>query len=426
MIGVEQPASAVHAPLTRVDAHAPVYRLAVLNSHPIQYFAPLYRRLAAHPQFELKVFYCSRWGADNSVDPGFGRPVHWDVPLLEGYDHVFLPNWSPRKRTRGFWSLINPAIVRELRRGCFDALWVHSYNYPTNLLAIAGARLSRTPVLYRTESSLAYDTLVRRPWWLRAAKRAVLRLLFSQVSAFLAIGTANREFYDAWGVPEERIFLVPYTVDNESFAEHARAHHAERRALRAALGISPDAVVILFAAKLIEQKHPFLLLEAYERLRDCPNCALLMVGQGTLRPQLEKFVQHRNLPQVHFLGFCNQSEMSKYYAVSDVFVRPDGIYIGDWGLTVNEAMACGLAIVASDRIAASRDLVRDDENGFLVQFGDVAGLARALRRLVTDPERCGAMGRRSQEIISHWSYDQCIEGLLAALEYLRQSPGARR
>jgi len=363
---------------------------------------------------------------DNSVDPQFGAPVEWDVPLLEGYDHAFLPNWSPREHTRGYWSLINPVIVRELRRGRFDALWVHSYSYPTNLMAIAGARLSRTPVLYRTESSLTYDTLVRRPWWLRAAKHVALRLLFAQASAFLAIGTRNREFYRAWGVPDERIFLVPYTVDNESFAEHTRPYRAERRALRAELGIPPDAVVILFAAKLIEEKRPFFLLQAYDQLRDCRNSALLMVGDGALRPQLEEFVRDRHLPRVHFLGFCNQSEMSKYYALSDVFVRPDGIYIGDWGLTVNEAMACGLAVVATDLIAASRDLVRDGENGLLVKFGDITDLAGALRSLVTNPARCAAMGRRSEEIISRWSYDQCIEGLLAALEYLRQNPGARR
>src|SRR5260370_36451919 len=99
------------------------YRLAVLNSHPIQYFAPLYRRLSKHPEIDLTVYYYCRQGAEGYFDPGFGRTIQWDVPLLEGYNYQFLQNLRKGETVDGFASLINPEIVREIRNGRYDAIW---------------------------------------------------------------------------------------------------------------------------------------------------------------------------------------------------------------------------------------------------------------------------------------------------------------
>jgi len=399
------------SPLAKTGRH----RLAVLNSHPVQYFAPLYRRLARQPEIDLTVYYCSHQGAEGYYDPGFMRTIKWDVPLLDGYSYKFLPNMRPDDEVNGFTSLINPDIVREIRRERYTALWLHGYGYLTDLIALAAARLCATPVLYHSESSLVYDARVRRPLHVRLIKPPFLRLLFKQCSAFLAIGTLNREFYVSHGADPDQIYHVPYSVDNDYFANKADNLVADGQALRQAMGIPAGAVVFLFAAKISASKSPLELLQAYERLRDLRNKALIMVGDGELRGRTEAYVAEKNLWDVHHVGFVNQSELPRYYAMSDVFMRPDGLAKGDWGLSVNEAMASGLAVIATDSIGATRDLVKNGENGIVVRFGDIDDLADAMRRMVSDPETCRRMGLRSREIISQWSYDQCISGVLQAL-----------
>ena len=77
-------------------------RFAAVVSHPIQHFAPMFRNLAQVPGFDVKVFYCCDWGVHEYHDPGFGKTIEWDVPLLDGYTYEFLPiARRPRDSTVG-------------------------------------------------------------------------------------------------------------------------------------------------------------------------------------------------------------------------------------------------------------------------------------------------------------------------------------
>lgn len=373
----------------------------------------------------MAVYYCSRQGADEYFDDSFGIAVRWDRPLFEGYRHMFLRNLARMDRVAGFMSLVNPAVVPAIWRERYDALWIHGYNFFTFWLAMAAARASRTPIFYRSESSLTFDSRARRAPGVRSLKSLVLKAFFHSVSGFLAIGTLNRDFYLRYGAAPERIFSVPYTVDNDYFREATNAERPRKGVLRAAAGIQPSDTVFLFAAKLTEQKSPLAVLEAWAQLREVPGKALLMVGDGRLRGRCEEFVLANNLSGVRFVGFVNQSQLPQYYAMSDVFVRPDGLYKGDWGLTINEAMAAGLAIISTDAIAATVDLVRDGENGFCVTFGEIDALADAMRRFVEEPGMSAAMGRRSAEIIRDWNNDKCVAGVLEALGTLAHNKLSR-
>lgn len=396
------------------------YRLAILNTHPIQYFAPLYKRIAQEPEIDLTVYYCSHQGINEYTDPDFGKSIKWDLPLLEGYRYRFLPNLRRRDQVNGGTSLINPGIIKEIGKGRYDVLWLHGYTFISDWLALATARLSGTKIFYRSESSLSYDSRVDRPRSVRLLKPLLLRSLFKQINCFLAIGTLNKEFYLHYGARPEQIYHVPYAVDNEYFASKVSDCREQREAIRAAMGIGVNDIVFLFAAKMTPRKSPLELLQAYARLGDSPNKAIIMAGDGELRAELEAYVEKHKLSGVHFVGFLNQSELPKYYAVSDVFVRADGLYKGDWGLTVNEAMAAELAIIASDSIGVTTDLVKPEENGIVVRFGDTEDLARAMGRMVGDPEACRRMGKRSAEIISGWGFDQCVKGVLNALYSIDQ------
>jgi len=401
------------------------FRVAYLVSHPIQYQAPLLRLVGAHPQIALHVYYMDDPGSRRARDPEFGVPLEWDIPLREGYTSTILRNRSPIPNADHFFRFFHPEMLGVLARERYDALIVHGYAHATEWLAFVGARLSRTPILLRGESTL----LGRRRRWVKSAKRLLLGgILLPHVQGVLAIGTLNREFYRAYGVPDERIFSVPYAVDNSRFQAEAERLSGTRTALRDVHGWPRDLPAILFSGKLIAKKRPMDLLLAYAKVvRDRP-AALVFLGEGALRAALEAEARRRRLTAVTFTGFVNQTRMPQWYAAADIFVLPSGYE--PWGLALNEAMCFGLPVIASDAVGAAPDLVQDQDNGFVYPAGDIDALAEALRRLLDDSERRLRMGARSREIVRAFSYEADIAGILEALRSVaRAAPaprGARR
>ena len=392
-------------------------RLAYLVSHPIQYQVPLLQRLAAHPEILLHVYFMDDQGLARRLDPEFGVPVQWDIPLLEGYSSTLLPNRSPWRAADTAFRFVHPEILGVLRRERYDALMVHGYAHVTEWLAFWGARRTGTPILLRGESTL----LGRKSPAVAAVKRFTLGALLPRIHAALAIGTRNREFYLAYGVPADRIFWVPYAVDNHRFRGDAERWQPSRAALRAALGLPPDLPVLLYAGKLIPRKRPLDVLEAYARIAADHRAAVVMLGEGMERPRLEAAAARHRLPHVVITGFVNLTEIGRYYAVADVLVLPSEHE--PWGLVLNEGMCFGLPVVASDAVGAAPDLVHEGDNGFVYPVGDVSALADALRRLLADPVRRARMGARSREIVAGFSYDADVAGILEALRRVTPRPG---
>jgi glycosyltransferase involved in cell wall biosynthesis len=387
------------------------YKLAVLNTHPIQYFAPLYRALARDPNIDLTVFFCSLQGVHEYTDEGFGTSVRWDVPLLEGYQSVVLPELLGRSQVGGFLSLFNPRIVGALMRGRFDALIIHGHIPATTVLGAIVARLVRTSVFMRCETHLGLS----RPSWKRVLRKPLLHSLYAQLcSACLAIGTRNAEFYRSIGVPAERIVHVPYVVDNAFFASRVHELKQDVRGLRRSLGLPTDLPVILFASKLQPRKRAMDLLDAHTALRhQGVESALAIVGSGEDEQCLRDRVARQGLDHVYFFGFQNQTELPRFYAASDIFVLPSENE--PWGLVVNEVMAAGLPVVVAGEVGAAVDLVRAGENGYTFSAGDIPALTDALRTMLADPPRLVRMGQRSADLIATWGVEQWVKGVNEAL-----------
>ncbi len=392
------------------------FRVAYLVSHPIQYHVPLLQRLAAEPEIALHVYYMDDQGVERRLDPEFGVPVQWDLPLLDGYAWRFLRNRSLWPARDHFLRFIHPGIIAILRKGRYDALIVHGYAHVTEWLAFAGAWLSRTPLLLRGESTL----LGHRPPWVTVGKRLLLGALLRRIQGALAIGALNRQFYQTYGVPEERIFFTPYAVDNERFLAEADRLRPSRLALREQLGWPAARPVVLCVGKLIPRKRPIDLLEAFARVEAQHPAVLVYVGEGSERRRLTEAAARRGLRHVVITGFVNQTEISQYYAAADLIVLPSSHE--PWGLVLNEAMCFALPVLTSDAVGAAPDLIRPGENGFVFPVGDVEALAHALGRLLADPAACARMGARSREIVVPYSYDADLRGVLDAL----RAVGARR
>jgi glycosyltransferase involved in cell wall biosynthesis len=381
-------------------------RVAHLVSHPIHYQAPLYRELSARPGIDLTVYFYSDASVRGYRDREFGTDVRWDTPLLDGYRSRFLPS-AAETRTQGRYGAgPNWDVLHEVYAERFDAVWIHGYAHLNAWLAAAAGRLRGSRILLREEQTLLHD----RPAHTAALKEVALRALFSQVYG-LYIGEENRRYFLRYGMDERRLFPARYCVDNAYFRRRAEELAPRRDELRSRFGIDSDVPVILFVAKLIPKKAPFVLLDAFRRVRERVPCALLVVGEGELRSELEAPAG----PDVHFAGFLNQSELAEAYVAADVFCLPS-IEHETWGLVVNEALNFGLPVVVSDKVGCAADLVRHGWNGFVVPAGEPEPLAAALEQLVTDESVRREFGERGRQLVGEYSVEACADGIVAALQ----------
>mgnify|MGYP003601631490 CR=1 FL=1 len=382
------------------------YRLFAVETHPIQYKAPLFRKLAADPRIDLTVFYALIPDAAQQ-GAGFGVPFAWDVPLLEGYRHEVLENRATRPSVTVFSGCDTPGLFGRLRRDKPDAVLVNGWGTKTCLQALWACRRLGIPCLVRGEA----NRLRSRAAW----KHALHRMLLRQYGAFLAIGSANRDFYRFHHCPEARIFWAPYAVDNGFFAAQAAARAGRRAELRAAFGIPPAAVVFLFAGKLEEKKRPLDLLDAVSRLpADLRAKAhVLVAGDGPLRAACERMALERDL-RVSFAGFLNQSRLPDAYAAADVLVLPSDA--GEtWGLVVNEAMASGRPAVVSRAAGCCADLILEDQTGHSFALHDVPGLADILAGYLRAPGLAARQGLAAAEQIRPFGLETAAAGIAAAV-----------
>jgi glycosyltransferase involved in cell wall biosynthesis len=409
-------------------------RLAYLVSHPIQYQAPLLRRIAQEPDIDLTVFFGSDMSVRGYRDEGFGVRVQWDVPLLEGYRHVFLPKLRDGDAP-GVATPLNHGILSGLRgrnreqgggaqANAFDVLWVHGYATVNALQGMIAAKALRIPVLLRADSWLRDRGRSRLKLGL---KRACFAVLGGMVDAVLPIGTLNAEYWRHYFGEQFPQFAMPYAVDNRYFAERAYAARTRRAELLAELGLDPARPVILFASKLQERKQCDQLIEAYARLlrrndrrnvrRDdgVRDAYLVIVGDGEQRAALERQAALTGLDGIRFCGFRNQSELPRFFDLATVFVQPSRDE--PWGLVVNEAMNARRAVVVSDEVGCAPDLIEDGVNGCVYRAGDMDALADALQRLLA-PGVAKAMGGRAFERIARWSFEEDVLGLRQALAHV--------
>jgi glycosyltransferase involved in cell wall biosynthesis len=395
-------------------------RLAYLVSHPIQYQAPLLRRIAQEPDIDLTVFFCSDFSLRSYPDKGFGVGVQWDVPLVDGYRHEFLPALPLASRDTP--NPINYGILRRLkgRNGAppFDALWLHGYASRSAIHALLAAKALGIPVLLRAESWLGDRPRSPATLWL---KRLLFHGLKPLIAGVLPIGTRNAAYWRHYLGDDLPHWTVPYAVDNACFERRSQAAASGRADLQSELDLDPARPVILFASKLQPRKRCMDLLEAYLALapeRESepgaePRPYLLIVGDGDQRPALERRAAVSGLASIRFCGFRNQSELPRFFDLATVFVLPS--QHEPWGLIVNEVMNAARPVLLSDDVGCHPDLLTDGVEGLLFPTGDVAALTACLRKLLADPDTAARMGQRALERIQPWNFDADVRGLRQAL-----------
>jgi len=387
--------------------------LAFLTTHPIQYQVPLLRRIAKEEDIDLSVYFCSDMSIKGYQDPGFGQKVSWDIELLGGYKHEFLPIIDGNNSV-STWRPFNYGLLTRFRKNRPDYLFVNGYSRPFNIWAILQAKVFGIKVLIRDEAT---PISACRNALKRFIKKAFFLLLNIFCDGFMAIGTLNRKYYIQNGIQPEKVYMMPYAVDNDYFGQLSQQSGSKRDELIRQLDLDPSRPVILYVSKLTKRKRAQDLLEAYIRLspdgHSEPNPYLLIIGEGECRPMLESRIKSLKWPSVKILGFKNQSELPAFFELCDIFVLPS-VY-EPWGLVVNEAMSAGRAVIVSDQVGCAPDLVKDGQNGFVFKAGDTLQLADVLKRITQNNDLAKKMGLKSREIIGKWGIEQNIIGIRKAL-----------
>lgn len=381
-------------------------------SHPIQYFAPLYKHIAQNEETSTKVFFLSDETIKGTIDKEFGVNFAWDIPLLEGYDYKFIRNRSLRPSLfNGFWGLFNPGIITELRKLPRGMVVINGWHFSTYILAYVSAFAFGHVVAIRCEAPMFMEK--NRVGIKNRIRSFLLRnvLLNRLVDICLYLGKQNLQFYKYYNVDQNKLIFSPYTIDNVRFKQSVTNLDNQRECTLQ--GLSSDNFVILFTGKFIERKRPMDLIKAFDKL-NIPNKKLVLVGDGHLKEDMQKYISTHRIEGVHFTGFINQSELPKYYAIADVLVLCSESET--WGLSVNEAMASGLPVIVSSNVGCGDDLIKEGRNGFIFPTGDIESLATALKEVFEAIQKGLNMGLESELIIKDYSIEATADGIVAAVK----------
>ena len=374
-------------------------KLAIILTHPIQYYSPVFKLLHQRNKIAIKVFYT--WGESSlkKYDPGFNKQIEWDIPVLEGYPYEWVKNSSKDAGTHHFMGIVTPGLIEQINLWQPDAVLIYGWGYYSHLKAIRYFK-NKIPVLFRGDSTLLDEQKGTRA----ILKSIFLKWVYGHIDHAFYTGVNNKAYFKKYGLKEKQLSFAPHAIDNERFSAN-RENEAEL--LRQQLGINHEDLVVMFAGKLEEKKAPVQLFEAFITLNK-PGVHLLFVGNGPLEDELN--VKAKNNPNIHFIAFQNQSQMPVVYQACDLFCLPSVGPGETWGLAINEAMACGKAILVSDKVGAAADLVTPGYNGLIFKAGSPTNLLQSLSELVNNGKNeLIRLGENAKGKIKDWSFEKQVK-----------------
>ena len=395
------------------------YRVIIVAPTPFYYQVPIFKVLADHPRFELEVFFCS----DESlkaldVAKRYNSSSPWGLEddLLRGYRHKFLRNYLPfGSYMKPVVGLFNPSVWSEIRKNKPDVVVLMSWMNPTWWMAVVACKILKIPFFYLTDQNIQRES--GHSTWKKWIKSLILgKLLFRSAKGFLCAGTANRQLYKYYGVPDEKLIPFAFSWGYESLLQSSSEINSQRNRLRGELGVPENGYVILYCGRLSSEKGLVDLLQAFEKI-NVPGKILAFVGGGPLKQILQDYAVDHDIESVRFFGFQNREKISRFYAISDVLVLPS--HQETWGMVVSESLCFSLPVVTSEQVGASLDLVHDGHNGFTFPAGDVEALAERLQRLADLPETTRAkMGENSRHLMEKWSNRDLVQPLEQYLDQI--------
>ncbi|UKT66154.1 glycosyltransferase family 4 protein [Pedobacter mucosus] len=365
------------------------------------------------------VFYTwGKEGADTKYDPAFKKFITWDLPLLEAYKYQFVENTAKNPGSHHFIGIVNPYLVKSIGEFQPDAILVYGWAYQSHLTILRYFK-GKIPVWFRGDSTL----LDSSKGFKKILRNLFLKWIYHYIDQAFYVGKANKAYFKNFGLKETQLIFAPHAIENDRFG---MIRAVESKALRNSLNVLENEILILFAGKLEDKKNPLLLLSAFKKLNKA-NTHLLYVGNGFLEKELkEKAFRHfgklnTGLAQddkplkIHFMDFQNQTQMPMIYQACDLFCLPSQGPGETWGLAVNEAMACGKALLVSDKVGCAENLVENGINGYIFESNSQSDLQEKLTLLINNKSLLKKMGKKSAQIIKDWSIEMQADTMLKEL-----------
>lgn len=381
-------------------------KLAIVITHPIQYYAPWFKLLASRGHVQLKVFYTWSQAAETVKDRTFGREIKWDIPLLDGYDYEFIENVSKKPGSHHFFGIDCPELIDTLKVYAPNAILFFGWNFKSHLKAMRHFK-GKVPVWFRGDSTLldehgGYKTKLRR---------LVLKKVYSYVDRAFYVGQANKAYFLAHGLKEKQLILAPHAVNNAHFYDTAQNYDQQAEQWKKELGLKNDIITVVFAGKFETKKQPELLVEAVieANKRRAVTIALILIGNGPLEEQLNLKVEPYDF--ITMLPFQNQSRMPLVYRMASIFCLPSKGPGETWGLAINEAMASSRPVIVTDKVGGEQDLLIDGHNGYRFDHSNRNALVDILVGL--DKDNLNVMGQNARVHIENFTLLKIVE----ALEY---------
>jgi glycosyltransferase involved in cell wall biosynthesis len=359
-------------------------------------------------------------------DPGFAKERSWDIDLLTGYDYVFVKNMSKDPGSHHYRGIVNPDLIQQVASYNPDAIIIYGWKFDSHWKLMRHF-IGKIPIYFRGDSTLLDEPAGVN--FKKLGRQILLKWVYKNVDFALSPGLASDAYFKWVGLKSKQIIRVPHAVDNQRFnGEFGGGNNdLEKRAAewKTALGIPESKTVFLFAGKFEPKKDPLLLINAFKKLlQEYTDIHLIMVGDGILKSEIENALHNipyqpttnngrptTKIPKpITILPFQNQSLMPIIYRLADVFVLPSKGPGETWGLAINEAMACGRAVLVSNKCVAEADLVEDGVNGLVFKAGDEQDLlAKIETMLKVDLKKWGMASRKK---ISNFTYHSFLEALL--------------
>jgi len=376
-------------------------RLAIVVTHPIQYYTPVFKLLAE--KTDLMVFYTWGEGSMNKYDPGFGKTIKWDIDLLDGYNYQWADNIATDPGTHHFNGIDTPGLNEQIRAWQPDMILVYGWAFKSHLSVLRHFK-NKIPILFRGDSVL----LNKQKGFRNLLRSIYLRWVYKHIDYALYVGTNNKAYFKKYGLKDSQLIFVPHAVDNDRFSNPDPAGADD---LRSSLKLDEKDILILYAGKFENVKSLDLLISAFINSAH-PKVHLLLVGNGPDEQKLNAMATSSTVSvKIHFSDFVNQTALPVIYQAADIYCLPSTSET--WGLAVNEAMACGKAILVSDKVGCAADLVKADFNGDIFEAGSLTSITDKLDRLVHKGKSgLAEMGRNSYKIIQDWSFDAQVTHII--------------
>lgn len=378
-------------------------KIAIITTHPIQYYAPLFSELSKSAILDFHVFYTKGDEKNYQFDVSFGKSVSWDIPLLQGYKYTFLENTSKKAQKNGFFSIKNPNLISEIKNYGADAILVFGWNYQSHFEAMRHFK-GKIPVFFRGDSTLLDETT-----FLKSLFRTLfLKYIYRNIDYAFYVGQSNKKYFLKFGIKEKKLLYAPHSIDNQRFNSISEEQNNDLQKLKSKLGIKENDKVILFCGKFISKKNPKLLIESFLEANFF-DTHLVLVGNGELETELKKMSMKN--PKIHFFPFQNQSQMPMIYRLGNVFCLPSSGPGETWGLAVNEAMVCGLVAVVSNKCGCAADLILEGKTGFVFESENKNYLIEKLKKAI---ELASVIGIEDfqKEFISNWDIKITAEKMI--------------